>query len=147
MNQYYFLTGKMDTHIEVAAAYCIIIIGGYKQRISHINTASIDWDYPCVRYFLVVHLVWAAVLVTRRQRLSPVCEAGFHLLILQHLFSWTGSGLALFGTRFSTSATDVGFVVYKMALRHFPVTDLDLHWQLSFCLCSVFIYNHCWFVW
>jgi len=42
MNQYYFLTGKMDTHVEVATAYCIVIIGGYEQRISHINAASID---------------------------------------------------------------------------------------------------------
>jgi len=42
MNQYYFLTGKMDTYIEVTSAYCIVIISGYKQRISHINTASID---------------------------------------------------------------------------------------------------------
>jgi hypothetical protein len=42
MNQYYFLTGKMDTHIEVGSAYCIVIIGGYKQRISHIKTAFID---------------------------------------------------------------------------------------------------------
>lgn len=146
MNQFYFLTGKMDTHIEVASAYCIVIIGGYKQRISHVNTASCDWDYPCFRYFPVVHLVWAAVLINRRQRLSPVCEAGFRLLILQHV-SWTGSGLALCGSRSSTSATYVGFVVFKMALRHLPVTDLDFHWQLSFCLCSVFIHNHSWLVW
>jgi hypothetical protein len=60
--------------------------------------------------------------------------------------SQTGSGLALCRTRFSTSATDVGFVVYKMALWHLPVIDLDFHWQLSFCLCSVFIHNHCWLV-